>query len=158
VLEFQIFFDMEKYKTQTSEGKKQIIFDTLISSMTKMSQIFNWDAQAINNAFASMRELNLVNEGYLLAKAYNKNKKCSAQLFYVYDLDKITFYIDLLNRKGQVQSRYYFFETLPHVMEYYKYLGNLKWITDSEIHLLPKYGNYLKTITINDCCSNILAN
>lgn len=137
--EVEVEFDYEAYEKLSNEGKKKWLLETLYEGVIKVAETYEWDRSILEMAYQSVIERNYKNE-YTWKRKTSPSRKYTAEIFCQHEIDKyvVTMIIKIKYTNEWVKSEVLFIER-PHELAFVKHLGNLKWISNTEVTLLNKY-------------------
>jgi hypothetical protein len=140
----EVEFDFSAYEKLNNEEKKKLILEKLYEGVLKASEVFEWDMPILNRTYQSVIESNYKNE-YIWKQKTSPSKKYTAEIFCQHEIDKyvVTMIIKKKHTNELVKNEILFTER-PHELAFVQYLGNLKWISDTEVILLSKYNKNKK--------------
>ncbi|PRS29058.1 hypothetical protein C6W19_22860 [Bacillus sp. RJGP41] len=137
--DIEVEFDYSAYEKLDNEEKKKLILEKLYEGVLKVAEVFEWDMPILNRTYQSVIESNYKNE-YIWKQKTSPSKKYTAEIFCQHEIDKyvVTMIIKTKDTNELVKSEILFIER-PHELAFVKHLGNLKWISNTEVILLNKY-------------------
>jgi hypothetical protein len=140
----EVEFDYSAYEKLDNEDKKKLILEKLYEGVLKVAEVFKWDMPILNRTYQSVIESNYKNE-YIWKQKTSPSKKYTAEIFCQHEIDKyvVTMIIKKKHTNELVKNEILFIER-PHELAFVQHLGNLKWISNTEVILLNKYNKKKK--------------
>ncbi|MEH7248263.1 hypothetical protein V7114_15915 [Neobacillus niacini] len=140
----EVEFDYSAYEKLDNEVKKKLILEKLYEGVLKVAEVFEWDMPLLNRTYQSVIESNYKNE-YIWKQKTSPSKKYTAEIFCQHEIDKyvVTMIIKKKHTNELVKNEILFIER-PHELVFVQHLGNLKWISNTEVILLNKYNKKKK--------------
>ncbi|MEH7010670.1 hypothetical protein V7087_07600 [Neobacillus niacini] len=140
----EVEFDYSAYEKLDNEVKKKLILEKLYEGVLKVAEVFEWDMPILNLTYQSVIENNYKNE-YIWKQKTSPSKKYTAEIFCQHEIDKyvVTMIIKKKHTNELVKNEILFIER-PHELAFVQHLGNLKWISNTEVILLNKYNKKKK--------------
>lgn len=140
----EVEFDYSAYEKLDNEVKKKLILEKLYEGVLKVAEVFEWDMPILNRTYQSVIESNYKN-AYIWKQKTSPSKKYTAEIFCQHEIDKyvVTMIIKKKHTNELVKNEILFIER-PHELAFVQHLGNLKWISNTEVILLNKYNKKKK--------------
>lgn len=134
-----VFIDLESYWKLSNIEKKKVILEKINEGILQAANHFSWDISIFNRVSKEVIDRNYVNE-YSLKQKASPDRKHKAEIFCQHDIDFITISMIIRERKSnEMIKSELLFKDRPHELSFVQKLGDLKWISNSEITLTHKY-------------------
>jgi hypothetical protein len=136
--EVEVRFDLRTYSECKKEEKKKFILEKLYEGVLKVGEAYKWEMPILQQAYQSVIESNYKNE-YVWKQKVSPSRKYTAEIFCQHEVDKygVTMNIKVRNTDEIVKSELLIVER-PNEFAFVKHLGNLKWISNTEVILSNK--------------------
>ncbi|MDF2066557.1 hypothetical protein [Bacillus sp. Cr_A10] len=134
-----VFIDLESYWKLSNIEKKKVILEKINEGILQVANHFSWDTSIFSRVSKEVIDRNYVNE-YSLKQKASPDRKHKAEIFCQHDIDFITISMIIRERKSnEIIKNELLFKDRPHEFSFVQKLGDLKWISNSEITLTHKY-------------------
>lgn len=137
--EVYVLLDLESYWELSNIEKKKVILEKINEGILQVANHYSWDISIFNRVSKEVIDKNYVNE-YSLKQKASPDRKHKAEIFCQHDIDFIT--ISMIIREGksnEIIKNELLFKDRPNEFSFVQKLGDLKWISNSEITLTHKY-------------------
>lgn len=136
--EIEVEFDYIAYEKLDNEQKKKMILEKLYDGVRKVGAVYEWDITILNKAYQSVIESNYKND-YVWKQKTSPSRKYIAEVFCQHELDKyiVTMSIKARDTHKLLNSEILFIER-PNEFAFVRNLGNLNWISNTEVILINK--------------------
>lgn len=131
-------FDFERYFKLNDQDKKHEILDVIFRNLVLLAEKCSWDVATITNTYNSLKLTELKNFRYLKKKKSNPSRKLKIQLGYHHEIDCIRIVGHLFNKKDELIEEVNFAKIEPHEWFLVQYVGDVKWLSNTEVCLTPK--------------------
>lgn len=149
VITLQVKFDFNNFSTSSEYKKKEITLSTLYSAIKIIGEEKGWDLDVFEKAYLEIKENDYLNEWVWKKRVKNSNGKYSAEVFCQHGISNMDISIIFREKKGTEIYRKKIISELPDEFAYAKFLGELKWISDSEVRLINKKGDKGINVKLN---------
>ncbi|ALC85242.1 hypothetical protein AM499_04985 [Bacillus sp. FJAT-22090] len=134
-----VFLDLENYWKLTNIEKKKVILEKINEGILQVAKEFSWDISTFNQVTKEIIDRDYVNEFSLKQKS-SPDRKHKAEIFCQHEIDFINISMIIRERKSnEIIKNELLFKDRPHELSFVQKLGELKWISNSEITLTHKY-------------------
>ncbi|MBT2739078.1 hypothetical protein [Bacillus sp. ISL-7] len=136
--EIEVEFDFRTYTKCEKEEKKKFVLEKLYEGVLKVAETYEWEVPMLKQAYQNVIESNYKNE-YVWKQKASPSRKYTAEIFCQHEIDKYTVTMNIKSRdtNESVKSEILFIER-PNGFAFVKHLGDLKWISNTEVILLNK--------------------
>lgn len=134
VMEKDVLFSWD-YFSLPVEKKKEYLFLLVSQGLREVFEENQWDFSLVAQALDSFKEANYVSSFY--TKHQCRYRSNTATLYCVQAIEHADFFVDVFQKRNLVE-RIKICTLLPHVMDYDRYLGQLKWESPQEIQLVSR--------------------
>lgn len=134
-------FDWDEYRGASDRRKKELALGTLKTGVRGVAARLGWRVEPFEEAHRRVIELEFVNRVTWRKRKSSPDRKLSAEIEIEYELDRATITLVVKTTKDQELKRQLLVETTPSEFILDRYLGELKWLSRSEVALLPKWGD-----------------
>lgn len=132
------YFDFEHYFEESVANKKRIIFELIFENLRPLCDGYDWSFRQLDEAYSILNDSNLDNFRYLKKKKSNPNRKLKIQLGYHHEIDCIRIVGHIFNKKDELIDEVNFAKIEPHEWFLVQYVGDVKWLSNTEVCLTPK--------------------
>lgn len=131
--EVEVEFDYRTYTEFEKEEKKKFILEKLYEGVLKVGEAYKWEIPILNLAYQKVIEANYKNE-YVWKQKVSPSRKYAAEIFCQHDIDNYTVTMNIKVRSTDelLKSELLIVEK-PNEFAFVKHLGNLKWISNTEV-------------------------
>lgn len=134
-----VFIALESYWKLSNIEKKKVILEKINEGILQVANHYSWDISILNRVSKEVIDRNYVNE-YSLKQKASPDRKHKAEIFCQHDIDFITISMIIRERKSnEIIKNELLFKDRPNEFSFVQKLGDLKWISNSEITLTHKY-------------------
>jgi len=134
-----VLLDLNCYWKFSNLEKKKVILEKINEGILLIANEFSWDISAFNQVTKEIIERDYVNEFSLKQKS-SPDRKHKAEIFCQHEIDFINISMIIRERKSnEIIKNELLFKDRPHELSFVQKLGELKWISNSEITLTHKY-------------------
>lgn len=134
-----VFIPLESYWKLSNIEKKKVILEKINEGILQVANHYSWDISILNRVSKEVIDRNYVNE-YSLKQKASPDRKHKAEIFCQHDIDFITISMIIRERKSnEIIKNELLFKDRPNEFSFVQKLGDLKWISNSEITLTHKY-------------------
>ena len=137
----QVKFSYDNFLNSDDYEKRQKTLELIMEGIKIIAKSEGWDLEPFETVFSKILEANYTNEWIWKKAVKSGGKKYSAEILCQHGVKSIEIYIILRDKKGYEIDREKVISELPHEFAYAKHLGELKWVSDSEIALVNKKGD-----------------
>jgi hypothetical protein len=136
VCELQVVYDADEFFALSNYDKKVTTLRILKQGIDLVAEEKHWDKEPFDIAYNKVIECDYVNKWIWKKTKYNPSKKLIAKIYGEHDVDSVDISLVILNRKGEELKRVKIISTLPDELCYSIHLGELRWVSDSEVSLV----------------------
>lgn len=134
-------FKYHEYKDLSIMDKQKSILNLIDNAFRIISKDIDWDMKPIDKAIDQVQKREFKNIGIALKSKKNKAKNYSAQLLYNYQIDKIEFFMSIIDKNHNEIKCERVLKLMPESIIFKNYIGSIKWISNNEVALLNKSGH-----------------
>lgn len=147
VLKYYKKFDFISFNKSNDLEKKEILLNTMQSSLLELSNIYKWDNAKFNDACTKVRDDKFINS-YIYSEKWNRSKSLSAKIFCEHDTDAFKCSLLVFDKAGTVILNKHLFEEKPDEFLFNSKLLKVKWLDKRKLHIFNK--NHSEEILIDD--------
>ncbi|MFJ7971809.1 hypothetical protein [Psychrobacillus sp. NPDC096389] len=137
--EVYVLIDLESYWKLSNIEKKKVILKKINEGVLQAANHFSWDISIFNRVFKEIIDRDYVNE-YSLKQKASPDRKHKAELYCQHDIDFVKISMIIRKRKtNEIIKSELLITGRPNEFSFVPKLGELKWISNSEITLTHKY-------------------
>lgn len=134
IVEVDVPFNMEYFKLD-EEFRKQFILDLLALGLKKLCDETGWDYKSMEKTIQYIKDVDFKCEFYLKDTVIRND--ITARLFCKLTFDSMTVFAAFFRKKKLIKMEQ-LFSSKPHIFDYNRYLGELKWINDVTVCLFSR--------------------
>ena len=151
ILEMDVPFDND-YFSWTNEKKQEYLYDLAYNSFLTLCQRKNWDFEVIKSKLEELKALNF-------CYSFDTGLRCTqnkvtVKLIGVQTMEKVSFYA---TSKKFGDRKFFVLESKPNVLDYYRFLGELKWLDENTVALLDRNKEVIKALDLSNEINKIKA-
>jgi hypothetical protein len=134
----QIPFSSEGFFDLNDHEKKDVALELLRNGVEKLINLTQWDKTPFDEAFDSVKRLEIMNVWTWKKPLKSPSKKLIAQVICKHEVTNFSISIVIRNIHGHhIMANNIIYET-PNEFSYSSHLGELIWVSDTEIVLINK--------------------
>lgn len=141
VLTIQVKFDYEKFSGSNEYQKKQMTLSTLFEGLKIVAKEKEWSMESFEVVYSQIQNNDYSNEWIWKKPVKSHDKKFTAEVLCQHGIKYMDISIILRDKKGNELVRKKAISEFPDEFAYAKHLGELKWISSSEVALVNKKGD-----------------
>lgn len=134
----EILYEVSEYFNLDDQRRKEVILEVLQQGVDKIVKINNWESIPFFNAYNCVKKRNYKNEYVWKKPAYSPNRNYKAEVLINHGLYQCEIYLMIKNKNGQELMKKLVVSTKPDKIIFYRYLGELKWLSDFEAALFNR--------------------
>jgi hypothetical protein len=135
VVELQLAFDYTGFVDLSDYEKKKVIASTIMKAVSRLSAEACWDRKPFDDAYKKIIDLDYRNEYFYKERFNNRTRRYNVSMLCVHDVKEMNMFLILKDKKGAEIVTKQIAHTSPRELDYYKYLGKLKWESDTIVNL-----------------------
>ena len=139
ITEVYVLIDLESYWKLSNIEKKKVILEKIHEGVLQVANHFSWEISIFNQVYKEIIDRDYVNE-YTVRQKASPDRKHKAELFCQHDIDfvKISMIIRIRKTNDIIKSEL-LIKDRPNEFIFVPKLGEIKWISNSEITLTHSY-------------------
>ena len=151
ILEMYVYFD-DNYFNWTNEKKQDYLYELAYNSFHTLCQRKNWDFEVVKSRLEELKALNF-------CYSFDTGLRCTqnkvtVKLIGVQTMEKVSFYA---TSKKFGDRKFFVLESKPNVLDYDRFLGELKWLDENTVALLGRNKEVIKTLDLSNEINEINA-
>lgn len=144
----QIKFNLDDFSVKNETEKKRTMLQLLMNGIEKLVLDKNWDITPFKETALKIEELGYVNE-WVWKKVFKSPKKnYSAKVICQHNVESMDIYLSIMHRDGTQILLEKVISEFPDEFAYARHLGELKWISDSEVALIDEDNDGIVSINL----------
>lgn len=149
VLTTQVKFDYKGFIAGDEYQKKQKTLCSLFNGIKIIAKVKGWNTETFRTAYLQIQNNDYSNEWIWKKPVKSPNNRFSAEVFCQHGVKSMDISIIFKDKKGKEIDRKKVISELPDEFAYARHLGELKWVSNSEITLVNKKGDSAINATLN---------
>ncbi|MDP4144111.1 MAG: hypothetical protein Q8936_06440 [Bacillota bacterium] len=145
----QVKLDIDSFLKLSDIDKKRKTLELIKNAITEIVEIERWDKGIFENAYNQVISENYVNKRIWKKQKSSPGRQYIAKVLVEHDLYKSEISIVITDKNGAIVKQEKVATDLPDEWAYTKYLGELKWISNTEISLISKSDEYEFTVSLD---------
>lgn len=138
----QVAFDINDFFNLDGLEKKIKSLELIKTAVSEILKIEGWDETIFESAYNRVVSENYVNKWIWKKQKNNPVRQYIAKVLCEHDIYSCDISILITDKKEQVIKREIVVKEKPDEWMFAKYFGDLKWISNKEVSLVSKEGNY----------------
>ena len=134
----QIQFDYDSFMLLDNFAKKKATLELLMKGIRLVAEDKNWDMKPFESTYVKIVSARYINEWTWQKSAKSPNNKNVAHILLQHEVSEINIFIIVSDKSGNEILRKKVMSELPDEWYYARHLGEIKWVSNSEIVLVDK--------------------
>lgn len=138
VISTEVLFDFENFNKSDNKEKKIMALEALYNGIQIIVNTKGWDIKGFDDVYREIKNRNYLNE-WIWVKKKSPNKTKTAEVRCVHEVEKFEAYLDIKDAQGLKIKEILLLTELPDELIYHYKLGDIKWLSNSEIMLCDNW-------------------
>jgi hypothetical protein len=148
VLTVQVEFNYEEFLNKTETEKKIASLDLLMRGIERVAIDKHWEIEQFRDVSLQIKNANYENEWIWKKAVKNIDNNYFSKVICKHNVKSMDISIAIMNKNGIVLQREKVISELPDEFAYATHLGELRWLSDTEVGLINKTGDNMVTSKI----------
>ena len=140
--------DYLNFFTKSDYERKQMTLQIIKESLYKIVKEEGLEWAPLEDTCNKIEELDYNNFWVFGKRAKSPSKRYTAELYIEHKTESIDFFAVIRNKQDEIVQKKIIIKEKPAMWAYYKYLGKLVWVSETEINLNDKTGFALFNISL----------
>ena len=120
-----------------------------MEGIARITQECGWDPAPFDRAAARVKELDYANEWVWKKPKSNRPRTLKAEVVVNYGIDAATLTMQVRDKAGAIVRRETFASEKPDELIFKRHLGELRWLDEKTVAVLPQYGEGRVEVTVD---------
>jgi hypothetical protein len=134
----QVQFHVDTFFLMNDQEKKETTLELMRKGIGGILLEKDWDSTPFNQAFNKVIQAELKNEWYWKKPLFSPDRRYKASLYIIHEVTFVKAYLIVCGKDNQEILRSEVFSDRPNEWAYAPYLGEIKWLSQSEVALFAK--------------------